>query len=151
KGTKFWQVDTLNEFKGKNLIFGLASSPLVEKGRVLVDVGAKGASIVALDGKTGEAAWKSLDDGASYSSPIAFSEGTQRQVVFLTGAGLVSLEPASGELFWRFPLRDRLFESSTTPIKVGNRILASSITFGSACLKLEMKDNKPAFQEEWKN
>ncbi len=151
KGTKVWQVDTLTKFKGKNLFFGLASSPLVEQGRVLVDVGAKGASIVALDGKTGEAAWKSLDDGASYSSPIAFGDGKQRQVVFLTAAGLVSLEAASGELVWRFPLRDRLFESSTTPVKVGNRIVASSITYGSACLKLETKDGKPAFQEVWKN
>jgi len=151
KGTKLWQIDTLTEFKGKNLRFGLAGSPLVEKDRVLVDVGAAGASIVALDSKTGEVAWKRLDDGASYSSPIAFGDGKQRQAVFLTGAGLVSLAPAMGELNWRFPLRDLLFESSTTPVKVGDRIVASSITYGSACLKLETKEGKPAFKEEWKN
>src|SRR5262249_16169607 len=110
-----------------------------------------GASIVAFDRVSGAVAWKSLDDKASYSSPIAFEQGGQRMVAFLTGAGLVALNPADGKPFWQFPLVDRLFESSTTPVKVGDRIVASSITFGSVCLKLETKDGKPAYKEEWKN
>ncbi len=150
-GKKVWQVDTLAQFKGKNLLFGLACSPLVDKDHVLVNVGAEWASIVAFDRNTGVVAWKSLSDKASYSSPIAFDQGGQRQVAFLTGAGLVSLNPTDGKPFWQFPLVDKLFESSTTPVKVGNRIVASSITYGSACLNLETKDGKPAYAEAWKN
>jgi outer membrane protein assembly factor BamB len=151
KGRIAWQVDTLKEFKGKNLFFGLAGSPLVEGDKVLVNVGAKEASIVAFDRDNGKVAWKVRDDGASYSSPIAFGEGKNRQVVFLTAKGLVSLNPADGSTYWLFPLVDKLFESSTTPVLVGDRIVASSITYGSACLRLETKDGKPAFKEEWKN
>jgi len=150
-GKQLWQVDTLKEFKGKNLVFGLASSPLIENDNVLVDVGAPEASVVAFDRNTGKVAWKSLSDGASYSSPIAFGQGAERQVIFLTAKGVTSLNPADGKLFWQFPLVDRLFESSTTPVKVGDRLFASSITFGGVCLGLETNGGKPAYKEEWKN
>jgi outer membrane protein assembly factor BamB len=151
KGEKVWQVNTLQKFKAKNLLFGMACSPLVVGDHVLVNVGGKGSSIVAFNRGNGEVAWKSIDDPASYSSPIAFDEGGQRQVVFLTGANVVSLNPADGSTYWRFPLVDRLMESSTTLIRTGDLVLASSITYGSVGLKLETKDGKPAVREAWKN
>src|SRR5579884_4040580 len=44
-----WKVDTLKEFKAKNLFFGVSCSPLVEGNTVVVMVGGKGAGIVAFD------------------------------------------------------------------------------------------------------
>ncbi len=151
EGKKLWQVDTLQKFNAKNLFFGMACSPLVVGEHVIVNIGGKGNSIVAFDCGKGEVAWQSMDDPASYSSPIAFGEGGQRQVVFLTGANVASLNPADGSVYWRVPLVDRLMESSTTPIRTGDLLLASSITYGSVGLKLETKDRKPATVEAWKN
>jgi outer membrane protein assembly factor BamB len=151
RGKQLWQVDTLDKLKAKNLFFGMSCSPLVVDDRVLVNVGAKGASVVAFDRAKGEIAWKSMDDPASYSSPILVGEGDRRQAVFLTGANVASLNPADGQVFWRFPLKDTLLESSTTPIRVGDLLLASSITYGSVGLRLEMKEDKPAVEQEWKN
>jgi outer membrane protein assembly factor BamB len=151
-GRMVWQVDTLERFKAKNLFFGMACSPLVDKDHVYLNVGAEKASIVALNRNTGEVAWQSLDDKASYSSPIAFRlPNGPRQLVFLTAKGLTSLGPDSGKLYWQFPLVDKLLESSTTPVKVGERIIASSITYGTACLSLTTKDDSPGYKEEWKN
>lgn len=151
KGDKIWQVDTLQKFQAKNVFFGMACSPLIAGGRVLVNIGGKGNSILAFDRSNGKVAWKNMDDAASYASPILFEANGQRQAVFLTGASLVSLNPADGGVFWRFPLVDTLMESSTTPIRAGDLILASSITYGSVGLKLESKDGKPAVSQEWKN
>jgi outer membrane protein assembly factor BamB len=150
-GTRRWQVDTFKEFGARNLFFGVACSPLVEGGRILVNVGGRGASIVALDAERGEVAWKALDDRASYASPIVFEQGGQRQVVFLTQQGLVSLRPADGHLYWRFPFVDKLLESSSTPVRVGDYLLASAITIGSAGLRLGTKEGKPDVREVWKN
>jgi outer membrane protein assembly factor BamB len=151
KGDKLWQVDALRMFKAKNLFFGMACSPLVVGEHVIVNIGGKGSSIVAFDRSNGDVAWKCMDDPASYSSPVVFGEGGQRQVVFLTGANVASLNPADGGVYWRFPLKDLLMESSTTPIRTGDLVLASSITYGSVGLKLETKDGKPAVSETWKN
>jgi outer membrane protein assembly factor BamB len=150
-GQEIWQVDTLKAFGAQNLFFGMACSPLVEGNHVLVNVGGKGASVVALNKSTGAVVWKNLDDGASYSSPIAFGQGKERQVVFLTRQGLDSLNPSDGSLFWRFPLVDSLLESSTTPVRIGDLLMASSITYGSVGLRLETKEGKPSATEMWKN
>ncbi len=150
-GNKVWQVDTLAKFQAKNLFFGMACSPLVVGDQVLVNVGAKGASVVGFDRAKGEVAWQSMDDPASYASPIVFGEGEKRQAVFLTGANVASLDPANGSVYWRFPLKDLLMESSTTPLRAGDLLLASSITYGSVGLRLETKDSKPKVEKAWKN
>ncbi len=148
---QIWQVDTLKKFKAANLVFGVSCSPLVEGDKVLVNVGAKGASVVAFHKDTGEVVWQSQDDGASYSSPIIFGTEKQRQVVFLTAKALLSLSPADGHLLWSFPLVDFLLESSTTPVKAGDVLVASSISYGSVGLRLETKDDAPAVKQLWKN
>jgi outer membrane protein assembly factor BamB len=151
KGKQVWQVDTLKKFNAKNLFFGASCSPIIEGDNVLVNVGGAGASIVAFSKAKGDVAWQVLDDKASYSSPIAFGDGKLRQVVFLTAAGLVSLNPSDGSKFWSVPLVDKLSESSTTPVKNGDVLLGSSVTYGSIGLKLGGNDGKPAAEELWKN
>jgi outer membrane protein assembly factor BamB len=150
-GKQLWQIDAIDKFQARRPLFGMSCSPLVEDNKVLVNVGAKGASVVAFDVNSGAVVWQKLDDGASYSSPIVFGKDKDRQVVFFTQEGLESLNPHSGDVFWKFPLRDTLFESSTTPIRAGDILLASSITYGSAGLRLEEKDGKPAYESAWKN
>jgi outer membrane protein assembly factor BamB len=150
-GKQLWQVDTRSDFHAPGLLFGASCSPLLAGDNVLVNVGSKEASIVAFQKDTGKVAWKSQDDLSSYSSPIRIGEGGAEQVVFLTGSRLLGLKPADGALLWDFPLKDDLFESSTTPIRAGDMLIAASITFGSVGLNLETKDNKPSVREIWKN
>jgi outer membrane protein assembly factor BamB len=150
-GKQEWQVDTLKDFKAQNLFFGMSCSPLVEGKGVLVNVGAKGASVVAFDRAKGDVLWKSRDDKSSYSSPVAFGEGKTRQAVFLTGANVLSLNPEDGSVFWKVPFTDALNESATTPVKAGELLLASSITAGSVGLRLTSKDGGPAAEQAWKN
>jgi outer membrane protein assembly factor BamB len=158
-GKRLWQVDTLKEFHASNLFFGASCSPLVAGDLVLVNVGGKGASVVAFHKDSGKVAWKALDDRASYSSPIAFGQAPGRgaiaqglpQVVFLTARGLVSLSPSDGSVFWRFPLEDRLSESSTTPVRAGDILVGSSITVGSVGLRLGGKEGKPSAALAWRN
>src|SRR5262249_2627313 len=46
--------------------------------------------------------------------------------------------------------KDDLLENSTTPARVGDLLLASSITLGSVGLQLEKEAGKPAVKEAWK-
>lgn len=148
---KAWSVDLLDKFQAKNLRFGVSGSPLLDGDRVVVPVGGKGASLVAVDRKTGEVAWKALDDAACYSSPIVIDHAGKRAVVALTATGVVALASEDGSVLWQYPFRDRLQESSTTPVKVGDLLIVSSVTLGSVALKLTTKDGKPAVEEAWKN
>lgn len=149
-GKQLWQVDTAQEFQSPKLIFGASCSPLVEKNAVLVNVGGKGSSVVAFDKDSGKVLWKALDDGPSYASPIIFGQGKDRQVVFLTQQGLVSLDPENGQPRWRYPFKDLILESSTTPVRHGDTILASSITLGSVAVRMTEMNQKSAVELGWK-
>lgn len=142
--------DLLQQFQAKNLTFGVSASPLVEGDLVIVPIGGRGAGLVAFRRDTGELVWKSLDDPASYASPIALGEGTSRQIVALTQKGLVGVSPRDGTVFWQYPFQDKLNESSTTPIRVGDLLLASSVTLGSVALRLTERDGRPGVEEVWR-
>jgi outer membrane protein assembly factor BamB len=148
-GDKVWQVDTAKEFSPPALMFGTSSSPLVVGNKVLVAVGAKGASAVAFDKDKGTVVWKSQDDKASYSSPILIGSDTDPTAVFLTQKGLVGLRAADGQLLWDFPFQDKAAESSTTPVRVGDKLFISSITLGSALVALQTKDGKTEVKQDW--
>ncbi len=150
-GKEVWRIDALKELKAKNLFFGAACSPLVDGDKVYVAVGGEGASVGAFHTDKGDVAWKSLDAPASYSSPILFGKGEQRQLVFLTGAGLASFNPADGKVFWQYPVKDEAKENSATPVHAGDTLLASTVKFGGVALKLETKEGKPAAVKEWMN
>jgi outer membrane protein assembly factor BamB len=143
-----WKVDTLKEFDAKNLFFGISTSPAVLEGdKVVVMVGAKGAGVVALDAKTGKTVWKATDEPASYASPVVAG----KQIVLLTGAGLLGLS-ATGEKLWSVPLEGKvgsLIESSATPLVVGDTVIGSTVTGGSLAVKATEKDGKYSTEQVW--
>jgi outer membrane protein assembly factor BamB len=145
-GDLVWKVDTLKEFNAKNLFFGISTSPIVVGDNVIVMVGGKGSGVVAFEAKTGKTAWKATDDPASYSSPVFVND----QLLFLTGSNLRALS-ASGEKLWEVPFKDKLNESSTTPIMAGDVVVASSVTAGSIAERVSKKDGKFATEQVWKD
>ncbi len=84
-------------------IWGYSYSPLVEGDLVFVETGSgKGKSYVALDRRTGEERWTTLDHPIGYSSPIAVTAGGERRIVAVADTDLVSLS-LDGRLLWRLP------------------------------------------------
>lgn len=148
-GKEIWQKNLLSEFKAKNLYFGVSSSPLVDEKNVYVMPGGELGSIVAFNKKTGELLWKSGTDRASYSSPTITRMDGKNLLLFQTERGVVGLDPATGKEQFRIPLKDLLNESSTTPVRVGDLIFASSVTFGSIGIKLT--STEPYASQAWKN
>ena len=127
-GKKAWSEDTMRRFKAAKGFFGAAGSPLVEDGRVIANIGGRGAGIVAFDAKTGSVVWATGDDEASYSSPVGATVGGRRLVVFLTRARLVGLDPATGQVVFQRPWRARAAASVNvaSPVVVGDRIFVSA-------------------------
>ncbi len=104
-GKLHWKRNVLENFGAKNIRWGVSTSPLLDGDRLLVNVGAKGASIVAFHKRTGKVIWKALDDVAGYSSPIKINiSGPGRKVselIFFCGRALVGLSPQDGAEHWR--------------------------------------------------
>ena len=124
-GDKVWRKELHKDYEVRPGFFGVATSPLLEDGRLLVNVGgANGAGIVAFNKDDGKEVWKADDHDASYSSPVAADLDGKRQAVFLTREGLASLDPADGTVRYSKHWRSRMDASvnaASPPVVVGDR------------------------------
>jgi outer membrane protein assembly factor BamB len=147
-GKNLWRVDTQKQFAPAKGYFGAACSPLVEGKAVILNVGGKGAGVVAFDIDTGKPLWKATDDDASYSSPVAAQINGKRYVLVFTRAGLTALEPETGKVFFQFHWRSRMDASvnAATPIVAGDEIFISA-SYGTGAALLRFKEAGP--QKIW--
>jgi outer membrane protein assembly factor BamB len=150
-GDKVWRKELHKDYEVQKGFFGVATSPLLEGNRLLVNVGgANGAGIVAFNKDDGKELWKADDHDASYSSPVAADLDGKRQVVFLTREGLVSLDPLDGTIRYSKHWRSRMDASvnAASPIVIGDQIFLTA-SYGTGAILLRAK--KDGLEEIWKN
>jgi outer membrane protein assembly factor BamB len=139
-GQKAWEHNLVSEYGGRVPTWGISVSPLVEGNMLLVDVGGKsGHSVMAFNKGTGVVIWKSETDIPGYSAPIAVDVNGVRQILVFTGSALVSLSPAAGKLFWRYPWETRYDVNAATPVFIpGDKVFISS-GYGKGGALLQMQ------------
>ena len=119
-GDVYWRRNVLDDFGAENTARGVSTSPLVDGDKLLVNVGAQGASVVALHKTTGRVIWKAFDDVPGYSSPIMIrvdgADGEDSEFIYFTGKALVGLSPADGAEHWRHQLTTAYSDNVATPI-----------------------------------
>lgn len=150
KGEKKWHRNTLKDYAADKGYFGVACSPLVADRKVIVNVGGKGAGLVAFDAETGKEAWKVSDDGASYSSPVAVEFGGRKVVVAFTRRGLLGVALDSGKQLFELKWRSRIDASVNAAVPLildGHIFLTSSYGTGAILLKCDGK----TVEEVWSN
>lgn len=152
-GKKLWEINIVKQFGGEVIHWGISESPLVDGDRLIVTPGGPGASVVALDKKTGKLLWKSQSDSAGYSSPIAFDAAGKRQIAVLTGEGALGLNAANGDLLWRNKKVANGTANIATPIAFDGRVFFST-DYGTGCLLLDVRSGGARelyFNREMKN
>jgi hypothetical protein len=149
KGTRLWSRRLLKEYNVPASYFGVGTSPVVAEGLVLVNVGAKGAGIVAFALEDGKPAWKATDDGPSYSSPVMTTAGNRGLAVFFTRFGPALVDVKTGEVRYRQKWRARYDASvnAATPLVIGDRLFFSAC-YETGALLLKLKADGSA-EEEW--
>lgn len=132
-GKVIWQRDLRSEYDIQMPIWGIASSPLIYKDSVILQVsGANGACMVAFNKSSGKEVWRALDERAGYSSPIMIQQAGQDVLVCWTGESLSGLDPNSGKVHWMHPMLPRNMPIGiTTPVFDRQRVFVSSFYDGS--------------------
>lgn len=150
-GKMLWSIDTRKTFEAPKGYFGVASSPVVDGNRVMVNVGGKTGGIVAFDAATGKTLWTSTSDEASYSSPIVADINKQHTAVFFTRTGLVAIDPSNGRVLYQQRWRSRQAASvnAATPIVINDQIfLSASYSTGATLLKVANNAVTPVWSGE---
>ncbi len=141
KGVVLWERDLRKGYEVREM--QCRPSPLIEGQLLILFVGAKpGASVLALDKLTGKEVWKAMDEPVSNSSPVVIVAGGQRQLIVWTDESVISLNPATGETWWREPMVTSNNDAIPTPVIQKNRLLIGG-------LMMELDVNRPADSVLW--
>jgi outer membrane protein assembly factor BamB len=145
-GAEVWRHDLMAELSAPEPQWGFTTSPLLDAERVYIMPGGSGGALAAFDRATGQRLWSTGRDPAGYSSPILFTAGGVRQVVFFTGNALTGVTPDHGKVLWRFPWETSFHVNAATPIAFRARtaegegdylFITSSYNKGCALVKVE--------------
>ncbi len=127
-GKQRWFRQVFKEFHAPDGYFGAGSSPIVAGDKLLLNVGGNGgAGLVALSLADGSTVWKATDELASYSSPVAATIGGMRQIIFVTRLNVVSVDPRTGAVLFRFPFGARgPTVNAANPLVLGDHLFVSA-------------------------
>lgn len=116
-GKPIWHRDTLKEFNGKNIRWGMAESVLIENEKVICTPGGKDATVVALNKMTGETIWttKGLSETSAYCSPAVIDRGPSRIILTMVKQSIVGIDMKTGKVLWKLPNKVSYDISAVTP------------------------------------
>ena len=153
-GKPKWSKNILADNAAPNQHWGMAESPLIVDGMVVVTPGgAPDKSIVAYDRLTGAPVWRALDDRAGYTSPILATLAGRRQIVWLSGQRAVGLAPENGALLWDYAFPAQMDMNCAQPVVVDadSVLLSSSPGPGAALLTITKTGDGYAARAVWQN
>jgi outer membrane protein assembly factor BamB len=138
-----WSADLVVDFKGRMPTWGYAASPLIFRDTVIVHPGSPdGASVMALDRRTGKKVWASLSDEATYATPILIEQGGRVQLVCWTPSHVRGVDAATGEPLWEIPYEVTYGVSIATPVYHAGIVFVSGYWAGAKAIRLDPTGRK---------
>lgn len=137
-GAKQWSRSVYKEFSAPEGYFGAGTTPIVEGDQLLVNVGGKNAGIVAFALSDGKPTWKSTDELASYSAPVATTVKGERMVIFVCRLNCVAIDPRNGAERFRIPFGQRgpTVNGASPLVLDGHLFLSASYGIGARWVRL---------------
>lgn len=125
-GAVVWEMNFLEEFQAVLPNWGTSSTPLIVDDILIINPGAKEASVVALNRKTGKVIWKTPGHAAAYGSFIVGTFGGKRQIIGYDVAGLAGWDISTGKRLWELIPPARSDFNVGTPVVFEGQILLAT-------------------------
>lgn len=154
-GKEVWKHDLVAEHGAKVQMWGSASSPVVIDDLVLVTGGGAGKGISAFKKDTGALAWAKTNETQTHATPTVAKIKDKVQAICLMKSGLVSVDPANGNVLWTLPIAKAGSAGAVAPSPiVGGKdgdIVYWSIGYsvGSGACKVAQNGGKWTATELW--
>jgi len=151
-GKVLWEHDLWNLFyRGSELIYGYASSPLVYRDTIILPVGGDGHAVMCFRQSDGSTVWKKGDAGNAYSSAVLIKVDGLEQAVVMTRFHVVSFNPINGDVQWSREHKADYGLNIMTPVWGAGNILVVSAAYdaGTTALELSRSGNQTNVKELW--
>jgi outer membrane protein assembly factor BamB len=147
-----WRKEFSKQYKGTSPTAGTATSPLVESGLLITQVGTDDdGAVTAFDVNSGQVKWSWNGDGTSYTSPVVVEAGGMRQLVTQTKTNIVGIDVSSGKVLWKIPFHVQYEMNIVTPLIYRDTLIFSGMDKGVMAVRLVRKGDEWTTQEVWRN
>jgi outer membrane protein assembly factor BamB len=152
-GQVIWSRNVASDADAKLPIWGYASSPLITNGLVIVYGGGQPKGLMAYKAGSGEAVWSVPAGQSSYTSPQLANVAGKDQVLFLSDAGLVSVDPVNGTVLWQYDLPAQGAPRAIQPRAIGPTqvLIASETDLGTGLLQVSDQNDHWTVERSWKS
>lgn len=146
-----WRRELQREFPpAEKLPWGLASSPLVVDGKLIMQTSGRAATVIALDPATGRTLWQAAGDGPAFASFVVATFGGRRQLIGYDRTSLGGWDPATGERLWKLVPTQADDFNVPTPIVAGERLIVASENNGTRLYRFNAAGKiVPKFEAEY--
>jgi outer membrane protein assembly factor BamB len=132
-GSEAWSVNVLEQFGGKNIIWGISESVLVHGDTVFATPAGNKGLVVALDKRSGKTQWVTpplAREQPSYASPILIKTGGRTLLVSSAAKHAFAIDIETGELRWKQPQADPDNTVPSIPVLAGDVLVLSNASRG---------------------
>ena len=137
-GTLVWSKNPKKQHHGQGTDFGCACSPLLVNGKLIVPVGGRTASVVALNAENGSEVWASGDAPASYCTPVPITFQGRTQVVTLLENSLAAFDLEGGKRLWNLEFSQGYDEHAAAPLyQEPDLMIAGPFRSGAKLLRIK--------------
>lgn len=132
--------------------FGVATSPVVDRGLVIVHVGGNTqGALTAFDAATGSEKWSWKGDGPAYASPIVVDLAGTRQVVTQSRNNIVGVSAATGALLWKIPFKTAYEQNIVTPAVYRDALIFTGLANPMMGVKVLKRGAEWTTETVWQN
>jgi len=151
-GTEIWRKSVFKEMDGKNIVWGVTETVVVNGDLVYCTPGGKKNNVVALNRFTGEVVWSCSGEGdlSAYCTPVFFKRGQRELLVTITANHILGIDAQTGELLWSRDQTNRWSVHANTPIYHDGALYCFS-GYGRGGVRLNLSADGSRFKEVWTN
>jgi outer membrane protein assembly factor BamB len=145
-GSVLWSNNLFAAFGASSIPWDNASSPAIDNDLVFVNLNSatNNQTLTAFRLTDGSLAWSTQFERVTHATPVVATIDGVRQVIFATQTGLVSLNPTTGSLLWKYwyPWGQIFTSMGASPIVYSNVVYCTAGYFkGGAAARVTFTNN----------
>ena len=101
-GTLLWSTDLVKDHGAVPPRYGFATSPIVEKGTIVLQIGSKDGAVAGFHPDTGKLRWITGNDFVDYQNAVPITRNGDRFVLSAGAEAIMGINPSTGDVLWRY-------------------------------------------------
>lgn len=147
-----WRKDVIKELGGKNIVWGVNETLVVDGDKLFVTPGGPVNNIVALNRLNGNLIWSCKAEGeqSAYCTPLLVKLPSRKLLVTMTEKHIVGVDAEIGQFLWSQEQINQYSVHANTPLYFDNSLFCFS-GYGQGSVKLDLNEDGSKITKAWVN